>query len=274
MEFAGIRPYSTYIWESRIRPNSTHIRLNSTWQTVAGLGKKNGNFFVSNAMWDCFKSHSTDKMSKGLTMSKTLCAYDFMQMTSLIDRLCRMRMLKVCIRLEKSHSIFQKSHSTNINSNVIIEKKGSLHNRVIAFDLLKLACTILKSHSTFKMSNAKCNVAFDIWKVKCDILNSHSTYQFVEYDITNVRGYFSNRKIAMKLIESNAHKQNTHSTSLTSNASSQNRIRRSSVECDVMQMRQVIMLMTNCKPDRIRPRSDARTPWNDLAFFRRIRQVH
>ena len=166
-------------------------------------------------------------------MSKTLCAYDFMQMTSLIDRLCRMRMLKVCIRLEKSHSIFQKSHSTNINSNAIIEKKGSLHNRVIAFDLLKLACTILKSHST---------------------------YQFVEYDITNVRGYFSNRKIAMKLIESNAHIQYTHSTSLTSNASSQNRIRRSSVECDVMQMRQVIMLMTNCKPDRIRPRSDARTP--------------
>ena len=191
MEFAGIRPYSTYIRKSRIRPNLNHIRLNSTWQKVAGLGKKDGNFFVSNAMWDRFKSHSTAKMSKGLTMSKTLCAYDFMQMTSLIARLCWMRLLKARIRLEKSHWKFKKSHSTNINPNAIIEKKE--------------VCIIV-------LSNAKCNVAFDIWKVKCDILNSHSTYQFVEYDITNVRGYFSNLQIAMKLIESNVHIQYTHST--------------------------------------------------------------
>ena len=34
------------------------------------------------------------------------------------------------------------------------------------------------------------------------------------------------------------------------------------------------MLMTNCKPDRFRPRSDARPPSNDLAFFRRIRHVN
>ena len=135
MEFAGIRPYSTYIRKSRIRPNSTHIRLNSTWQKVAGLGKKDGNFFVSNAMGDRFKSHSTAKMSKGLTMSKTLCTYDFMQMTSLIDRLCRMRLLKVRIRLEKSHSKFIKSHSTKINSNAIIEKKE--------------VCIIVLSHSTY-----------------------------------------------------------------------------------------------------------------------------
>ena len=67
-------------------------------------------------------------MSKGLTMSKTLCAYDFMQMTSLIDRLCR-------IRLEKSHSKLKKSHSTKINSNAIIEKKE--------------VCIIVLSHSTY-----------------------------------------------------------------------------------------------------------------------------
>ena len=70
MEFAGIRPDSTNIWKSRIRPNSTQIRHNSTWQRVAGFGKKDGNFVVSNAMWDRFKSHSTAKMSKGRIMSK------------------------------------------------------------------------------------------------------------------------------------------------------------------------------------------------------------
>ena len=68
-------------------------------------------------------------------MSKTLCAYDFMQMTSLIDRLCRMRLLKVRIRLEKSHSKFKNSHLTNINSNAIIEKKE--------------VCIIVLLHSTY-----------------------------------------------------------------------------------------------------------------------------
>ena len=55
-------------------------------------------------------------------MSKTLCAYDFMQMGSLIDSLCRMRLLEGRIRLKKSHSKFKKSHSTNIKSNANIEK--------------------------------------------------------------------------------------------------------------------------------------------------------
>ena len=68
-------------------------------------------------------------------MSKTLCAYDLKQMSSLIDRLCRMRLLEVRIRLEKSHSKFKKSHSTKINSNAIIEKKE--------------VCIIVLSHSTY-----------------------------------------------------------------------------------------------------------------------------
>ena len=50
-----------------------------------GFWQKDGNFVVSNAMWDRFKSHSTAKTLKGRTMSKTLCAYDFMQIRSLID---------------------------------------------------------------------------------------------------------------------------------------------------------------------------------------------
>ena len=72
MEFAWIRPDLTNIWKSRIRQNSTQIRLNLTCQKVAGLGKKDGNFLVSNAMWNRFKSHSTAKMAKGRTMSKRL----------------------------------------------------------------------------------------------------------------------------------------------------------------------------------------------------------
>ena len=46
-------------------------------EKVAGFCKKDGNFVVSNAMWNPFKSHSTSKMSKGRTMSKTLCAFEF-----------------------------------------------------------------------------------------------------------------------------------------------------------------------------------------------------
>ena len=72
-------------------------------------------------------------------MSKTLCGYDFMQMRSLIDSLCRMGLIEGRIRLKKSHSKFKKSHSTNIKSNANIEKI-SLHKRVVAFDLLNYEC--------------------------------------------------------------------------------------------------------------------------------------
>ena len=69
---------------------------------------------------------------------KTLCTFDFMQIISLIDSFCRMRLLKFFSRPEKSHSTFKSSHSTNVKSNAIIQKKVYIS---------------VMWHSTFKMSN-------------------------------------------------------------------------------------------------------------------------
>ena len=59
-----------------------------------------------------------------------------------------MRLLKVRIRLEKSHSKFKKSHSTKINSNAIIEKKE--------------VCIIVLSHLTYQTTNATYNMSHSI----------------------------------------------------------------------------------------------------------------
>ena len=62
------------------KSNTTKFDSNSTQFDMAKsrrVRQKDGNFVMSNAMWNHFKSHLTAKMSKGRTMSKTTCAFKF-----------------------------------------------------------------------------------------------------------------------------------------------------------------------------------------------------
>ena len=61
------------------------------------------------------------------------------------------------------NATFLKSHLTYI-MRIRLHDRGKINvvcvecaQLICAFDLLKLACAIGKSHLTFKMSNAKCN---------------------------------------------------------------------------------------------------------------------
>ena len=109
-------------------------------------------------MWNRLTSHSTCKKSKrrkavleGRKHLKALVAFEFMQMSSLIDRLGRMRLYKIECDIAKSHSKSYMSHSTA--------------KKLIA-TFIKINGILIFLDSTFEKSNAILNRSHSIMKYR------------------------------------------------------------------------------------------------------------